>query len=537
MKTEYHNNNVYALNEKGEPKHVSLVERGRKGYYCIGCQAEMEARKGDKRAYYFAHVPTDVSIVRQCTYSDETYRHKLAKEILQRIKTIKVPALYKFPPAGVEGRPRKIRDSWTIEADQVKIERQFYENESGEICFGQNVDFESEKEKFLLIQPDVSFYDKEGTPILLIEIVATHKIDSEKLSKIKRLGIDTIQVTIPKDSPEEIENCFFRTHRTKWVYNYEQETTAYLQIPQGNQEGILPTDEFQRRLLKAAESYSCRSSQINNLIRGIRKCLDSEQFRFSKQYIGGETQRIENNTERSRKRLYKLQGDHYRAVEKRFKPEEDEFKREVERLEDSERKFRKRVAELGQRYHRKREAIETTQENYQPECQSEIERIEKYLAELGEDPTSFDERIRNIRREEERIKQDFDRNKEAIQSASEATRIETIDIDQKTNQLPEEYRILENEIREEFDPKIRGIEIEYQNLEEQTRREFESLGGQIVEAAENRNSEGSSRMHRRIKEVLEGGEILLSIREGQSRIKTLESIKEFYRSGAYKDWV
>ena len=72
------------------------------------------------------------------------------------------------------------------------------------------VDFEKEKEKFLLIQPDVAFFDKDETPILLIEIVATHKVDPEKIVKIKRLGIDTVQVKVPKDSPQEIENCFYK---------------------------------------------------------------------------------------------------------------------------------------------------------------------------------------------------------------------------------------------------------------------------------------------------------------------------------------
>ncbi|RZK15281.1 MAG: hypothetical protein EOO43_15300, partial [Flavobacterium sp.] len=37
--------------------------------------------------------------------------------------------------------------------------------------------------------------------------------------KHKRLGIDTIQVTISKGSPEEIEASLMKTDRIKWIYN------------------------------------------------------------------------------------------------------------------------------------------------------------------------------------------------------------------------------------------------------------------------------------------------------------------------------
>ena len=130
MKNIEHNiENVFAFNIKNEVVHVSEVESGRKGYYCMGCRREMQAKKGEIMIHHFSHDPKDTIKKGKCTFSDETYRHKLAKDILQRIKELKVPALFKYPPKGTEGRPDKIKDSTTIVAHTVRNELFFYEDD------------------------------------------------------------------------------------------------------------------------------------------------------------------------------------------------------------------------------------------------------------------------------------------------------------------------------------------------------------------------------------------------------------------------
>lgn len=207
----------------------SEVVRGR-GYTCIECGQEMIAKKSDLelRRHHFAHFAVDVINKGKCTFSNETYRHNIAKKILQILKKIKVPPLYKLPPSGYDGKPNKLQDSKFIEADKVEIQMQFYETKEGKICWGRNKNDEEDKTKFNLFEPDVSFFDKNGNPILLIEIVATHDIDKDKLFKIQSLGIDTIKVKIPRSSKEEIENTFLTSNNTEWVYNYERETTEYI---------------------------------------------------------------------------------------------------------------------------------------------------------------------------------------------------------------------------------------------------------------------------------------------------------------------
>lgn len=89
-------NNVYANNVKGKVIHISEACSGRKGYFCLGCERELQAiiSKIENRISYVRHDLKAVKNQKKCTYSDETYRHKLAKEILQRIKKIKVPVVY-----------------------------------------------------------------------------------------------------------------------------------------------------------------------------------------------------------------------------------------------------------------------------------------------------------------------------------------------------------------------------------------------------------------------------------------------------------
>ena len=243
-------NHLFAKNLKGDEIHISKAISGKNGYYCTGCNREMIAKKGSIKTHHFAHDAKDIIGIEKCPYSDEQYRHKLGKEILQRIKQIKVPAVYILPLFDKEGKAMKISESKVVFANEVRIELEFYENDDGEIKFGRNIDYKNTS-KHLLFKPDVAFFDNKGKPILLIELVATHKVDVDKLAKIKLLGIDLIEVSIPKDSQEEIEATFYHTNRTQWLYNYEQENTQYIPIPQGNAEGISSINEFQRRIFES----------------------------------------------------------------------------------------------------------------------------------------------------------------------------------------------------------------------------------------------------------------------------------------------
>ena len=352
---ENHIDNVFAYNVFDEVVFIDDVERGRKGYFCMGCKREMQAvqPKVERIRSYFRHDVKASKDGKKCTYSDETYRHKLAKEILQMSKMVKVPAIYKFPPKGYEGLPNLISNSKFIEAYSVGIERYFFEDNNGEISCGKNDESTS---KYLLIKPDVTFFDKDLKPILLIELVATHKVSDDKKIKIKRLGIDTIQIIIPKDSPEAISKALQHTNYTEWIYNYEQEITEYIPIPQSNSEGIQLIDEIQRKLFE--ESFKCRAAQIGNLIRTITKCLGSELYTTIERDIRSEFPRVEENTRKSNEQWSRICEDRRTEINNKYSHRIREIESKRSQVDQAETNFREDYRNLEKRYLKKKRELE-----------------------------------------------------------------------------------------------------------------------------------------------------------------------------------
>ncbi|MBB4079179.1 hypothetical protein GGR28_001799 [Lewinella aquimaris] len=366
-------NNVYAYDSSRNPRHISEVDSGKKGYHCMGCSWEMIARKGAIRDHHFAHAPRNWDDKGACTYSDETYRHKLAKEILQRTKKIRVPAVYVFSDDGKKAA--ELCPARTVTSTTVRNEIQFYEDKDGEVKWGRGVNFNTEGVDFI-IQPDVTFFNEQGEPILLIELMATHKVDAQKIAKIRRLGLDTVEVRIPKDSPESIEKVFTVTEETEWLYNHQQ-AEAYangVHFPQGTDHGIPPVAEFQRAVFQAGETYTCRSFQLRDLIRGLRKCVAGERYRAVKQAATGEL----SNVEERRAGLGQRLKDHRSAVRDRLQrthaAKTDRIAAETttvsRAIEDCERRYRR----LENRYRKKREELDAEQADYQS---ADTERVEE----------------------------------------------------------------------------------------------------------------------------------------------------------------
>jgi len=408
--------NEFAENIKGDIIYILDAQSGKKGYFCIGCKTQMQAVKSKIRGRksYFRHDATDVKKnERECTFSNQNYRHSQAMSILNRIKRIKVPTLYKYPPKNSDGKAIKLKDSEFIDAKYTKSELIFYETDDGDVKFGKNPEIDN---KNLLIRPDVTFFNAQNEPILLIEIVVTHKIDNEKLAKIKRLGIDTVQITIPKDSLENIEKSFSLGRQIKWIHNNEQERTEYIYSPNNDTKGISQIDELQRKLFE--ESFECRKSQIKNLVRAITKCLESQQYRGIERGFREEIQRIENNTERAEKKLEEYRNGIRERVEEKFKS-------------------RRKSIET------KREELDREEKDIEKLYQDEERKLNTYF---GENETAIEEQLPNrferlrkqetdkFRREKEKIKEEknglpklFEQKERDLESEFEELRNGTIE--------------------------------------------------------------------------------------------------------------
>ncbi len=186
-------NLIYAIKDD-KIVYIDDVESGLKcGCHCPACGEPLVAKKGNKITHHFAH-----HAEHNCEYGYESSLHLAAKDILSKTKKFTIPAVYlEFPESSKE--PELISESKQIEVDDVKLEKRFDS-----------------------IIPDVVLYSKDKC--LFVEIFVTHKIDEEKLVKLQKANISTIEIDLSKCettiSKEELENILLSDHVNKsWKYN------------------------------------------------------------------------------------------------------------------------------------------------------------------------------------------------------------------------------------------------------------------------------------------------------------------------------
>lgn len=529
--------NDYAEKVNGDIIYIDDAESGKKGYFCIGCKHEMQAVKSNivGRKSYFRHDATDINHkLRKCTFSNQTYRHEQAILILNRIKKIKVPALYKYPPIGTDGLAIKITEPEMINAAYTKAEITFYETEEGEVTFGKNPNVDT---RYHLIRPDVTLFNHKDEPILLVEIVVTHRIDSEKLAKIKKLGLSTVQIIIPRDSLENIEKSFFSTKHTKWIYHHEQESTKYLRATHFDAKGISQIDELQRELFN--ESFECRQAQVNNLIRAITKCLESEQYATSEQDLRREIFRVEGNTKRTQEEYQALRKDIRERVRTRFEREYQLLTQQAKELEtaegnfaqlykDSESTVRQEYRETANHLKSKEEDLEKRYLTKRDEILDSHKELEQSIWETK----FFEQTKERIREEQEHIEQQIRDTEQRI-----------TEVIQDQRRVPEEFREfhIKEELRiEEEKERItttnNSLRNQFETKERNLIKEFENLREQELGSVENGNYPAESDYPRRIKEILKAGRIFDDWNEAQNALERNRAALECFNKGTYKNW-
>lgn len=546
--------NEYAKNIKGDPIYILDAESGRKNYWCMGCGEEMEAVKRVKNIHhksYFRHIAKDKDIERKCTFSNQDYRHRLAIDILQRTKRIKVPNLYKYAPDGSEAI--LLEETKFVEAHSVRAEFTFYEDDEGKVQWGKNPEIEN---KNLLIRPDVTFFDIHGKPILLIEIVVTHKLDDDKKAKINRLGINTIQITIPKDSSENIAKNLLITKNTKWVFNHVEQNTNYFQLPNRASARILSIDPIEMGFFR--ESFVCRENQLRNLIRGLKKCVESQYYRSVERKLESELSRVKTNSERNRERLEQLRVQHRESVESRYKESFEILEREESEFEHS---FNEDQKQLYDEYNREQTDIESRYANLEGRYLAKIESINQEQSVVDREielryriGKSEEDIRREFESEEARIDSELSRIKreqgyivDEIQSESrfeENFEGDKLRIEDEGRQLEQEFAGLERQEREGFESLRKkfqsdeGTNGEFTKftIEERIRSEFERKDQQVVERIDNRDIQSNDELSERIKAILELRGLLDKYNDVRETLERYQKGRTIIKNGTYKKW-
>ncbi|MBC3760016.1 hypothetical protein H7U19_16505 [Hyunsoonleella sp. SJ7] len=498
-------NNDWAKNVKGEHLFIDNAQSGRKGYFCIGCDKQMEAvkKKNINHRSYFRHVPVDiVKDEKPCTFSNREYREILATDILQRLKTIKVPNLYKYPPKGNDGSPILLEKAKFVTAKKVKSQLTFYEDGNGEIKYGKNPEVE---DRYLLIRPDVTFFDENDKPILLIELVITHKVNEEKKIKLRRLGIDTISIIIPKSSEQEIEDNFKTTKRVKWEYNGIEASTKYIRVSSGTSEGVLEFDEDQRRIFE--ESISCRKARLNNTLRTIKKCLQSEPYRRAEHEFESEISRIENATKTEKQGLEDMEIRIEREVS-------SELRGNFDAINSEEEEFQEHCSNLERRYTEKAKELEIEQEGVD-------ELTEEVL-----DSNKSEERIRaEFEEQQQTIGQEFVERTERVKISIEREKESITGLKREKSKLAEEYRKLEEQEQRYFEAEIRRLKSEESKLDQSVREEF------LRDIKQN-----SRRFSKGIRNILEAQTMGYDFKDAKREENRYQRARELFIKGTWKKW-
>ncbi len=136
-----------------------VVQGSKCEYFCPVCNSQLIARQGKERVHHFAHYNSS-----ECESYGESMLHLLAKKILEENKYIIVPSFSETTG--------NYSEHMKIIFKKVKVERKFKD-----------------------IKPDI-IVGNNNSSFFFIEIAVTHKVDYEKLLRIREYNVSTLEIDL-----------------------------------------------------------------------------------------------------------------------------------------------------------------------------------------------------------------------------------------------------------------------------------------------------------------------------------------------------
>jgi hypothetical protein len=533
----------WAYSEKLQKNiHISKARSGLNDndYRCLGCHTLMVANIQKKNPHwnsYYSHHASNVNKDKpECIRANKKYRERIARTILNELKYVNAPTIYKLPfNAGLDLLPMKIESRKKITAAYTKAELTFYEDENGTVKWGKN---SSIKEKNLLIRPDVTFFNTNDKPILFIEFIVTHKITPEKFRKLSRIGIDTLQIIIPRKSEEDIENALKSSRTYKWVYNEKEVNTEYISISRRDSEELSSINDDERILFE--EDFKCRQAEINQLIRSIKRGLSSEQYRRTELDLNKQIQKVERNSEKENYELGDLEESHRREALGRNSNEEDKEDQQYRGLEI--------------RYSRKDTALKadliteadniTTRDLLSKSIKKErgsIQNITRFTERLRKrglsDEAKVEEEIwrefgEEIKFEESEIKRIEREIRDLEQDLRATVARENKSIQQDLRFIREEQEYFEEAIFRELIGNIESEESEIKRI----RKEEKSFKKSVRDHFDREVAENSIELTQPIRDLLGAQRFFRIYKDIKTSETRYRKARAFFKTGAWKSW-
>lgn len=369
----------HARNEQGE---ITPIWEARSGeqYRCIDCGYPMVAKAlagGSKREKHFAHKATEG--MRPCSFSNESYRHYIAKQLLVAQLWVMVPAVYPRVPPGFQGKMPLLAPARQVKAASATQEQNIYVDEQGEIRSERRVagvefdDFGGRRVP--LARPDVVFFNAAGQPILLIEIHAEHQCSEQKIARLALYGVDTIEIHIPRSSDSaHIEYLLTVTQNTIWLYNGQQASfvlaTAGTALLTGS--GVAAAD-LEEYLSGRTETLKCRLNRVTDAIHALRAVLgrvDVEQ----------QNARYREHAQRGQEYISRLEKERAARNERLGEDVRQQVEERRRELVDLHRAITRRRNEVAARQH----TFSTEEKRLAATIANGKKQIARVLAYLGE---------------------------------------------------------------------------------------------------------------------------------------------------------
>lgn len=184
----------YGLAPNGRMVTVEEVSRGLlRDIRCACCGSPLVARKGSVVRHHFAH-----ESVADCAGAIETTLHRYGKQALADAKRVFLPPVV----ARWKWRESTVEPARVFYADRVEVEA----------TVGR-------------LRVDALLFS--GNDRLAVEIVVSHPCDSEKIATLRELGLDTLEIVLPRHlsgSSSPSDQVIAAAHR-RWVHHRKIEAS------------------------------------------------------------------------------------------------------------------------------------------------------------------------------------------------------------------------------------------------------------------------------------------------------------------------
>jgi len=251
--------NEWGVNDSDQITHISKVPSGMACQCrCPGCGDKLIAKKGEINSHHFSHESKA-----EIQYCSESVLHLVAKHVVAELSCIQLPE-----------RIVKI---------QLPKQQQVIEMPVAEPLYPiHEVKIESSRKDY---RPDITLVGPSMAQ-LDVEILVTHEVDEKKAKKVKKAGIDMIEIDLSEYvgkslSTAQLKNVISMGAKRKWIYRaYEFDTdelagalSHHIQPLLNNIKKVCKED-FDRRLHERLESAHQTDMKLKEKNRELQKKIE-----------------------------------------------------------------------------------------------------------------------------------------------------------------------------------------------------------------------------------------------------------------------